>query len=107
VMLSYIMSELARVGRNDQIAANFRETLGNMPLNSKILFIDNLHRIFIDFFQSCKLVTGLKQKNDDDDPIDCNFTFSQGVFKELSRDLEWNPRTDLRSVSKLIIRTNL
>jgi hypothetical protein len=106
VIFSYIMSELARVGRSDQIVTNFRHVLGNLPLNSKILFIDNLHPIFIEFFQSCKLVRGLKQKNDDADAVNCDFAVSQGIFGELSRSLEWEPRTDLRSVSKLIVRTN-
>jgi hypothetical protein len=107
VIFSYIMSELARVGRSDQIITNFRDVLGNMPLNSKILFIDNLHPIFIDFFRSCKLVKGLNQKNDDDDAVNCDFAAVQGIFGELSKSLEWEPRTDLKSVSKLIVRTNV
>lgn len=107
VIFSYIMSELARVGRNDQITTNFREVLGSMPLNSKILFIDNLHPIFIEFFRSCKLVKGLIQKNDDDNTVNCTFPAGQGIFEELSSSLEWEPRTDLRSISKLIVRTNV
>jgi Putative SAM-dependent methyltransferase len=107
VIFSYIMSELARVGRSEQIATNFREVLGTMPLNSKILFIDNLHPIFIDFFRSCKLVKGLNQKNDDGDTVTCNFAAADGIFGELSDSLEWEPRTDLRSISKLIARTNI
>lgn len=107
VIFSYIMSELARVGRSDQIVANFREVLGKMPLDSKILFIDNLHPIFIKFFQSCKSVSGLNQKNDDGDTVNCNFPAPLGIFGELSTSLEWEPRTDLRSVSKLIVRTNM
>lgn len=106
VIFSYIMSELARVERSDQIETNFRDVLGNLPLNSKILFIDNLHRIFINFFQSCKFVRGLIQKNDNADAVNCDFGASQGIFGELCKSLEWEPRTDLRSVSKLIVRTN-
>ena len=107
VIFSYIMSELARLGRKDQIVENFRAVLGTMTVNAKILFIDNLHPIFIKYFQSCKLVSGLNQKNDDDAPVNCDFADMTGTFSILSQALEWVPRTDLRSVSKLIVRTNL
>lgn len=107
VILSYVMSELAKLGRREQIAENFRAVLGQMKLNSKILFIDNLHPIFIRFFQSCKLVSGLTQCNDDDAPVKCEFPRLGGTFKLLSDELDWLPRTELRSVSKLIVRTRL
>lgn len=107
IIFSYIMSELAKVGRKDQIAENFRSTLGNMKLNSKILFIDNLHPMFIEYFRSCKFVRGLTQKNDDDAPVNCDFSDMSGTFKVLSEALDWTPRTELRSVSKLIVRTRL
>ena len=107
VMFSYIMSELARLGRKDQIAENFRSTLSNLKLNSKILFIDNLHPIFIQYFHQCKLVTGLMQKNDDDAAIICDFGDFPETFQVLSQALEWIPRTELRSVSKLIARNRL
>lgn len=80
VVLSYIMSELTKVGRKDQIAENFRNTFRTMKLNSKILFIDNLHPIFIDYFRSCKLVTGLIQKNDDGNPVVCDFGEMPATF---------------------------
>lgn len=107
VIFSYIMSELARLERNEQIIENFRNSLGKMKINSKILFIDNLHSIFIKYFQACKLVTGLTQKNDDGAPVNCNFASFSGTFAMLSNALEWTPRTDLHSVSKLIVRTRL
>jgi hypothetical protein len=107
VIFSYIMSELAKLGRKDQIVENFRTVLAGLPVGSKILFLDNKHRIFIDFFQSCKLVTGLKQKNDDGDQVVCDFPALIGTFDIISRGLDWLPRTDLNSVSKLIVRTNL
>jgi len=107
VIFSYIMSELTKVGRKDQIAENFRNTLAKMKLNSKILFIDNLHPIFIDYFRSCKFVTGLTQKNDDDAQVICDFSDMPRTFRVLSDALDWIPRTELRSVSKLIVRTRL
>jgi Putative SAM-dependent methyltransferase len=107
VIFSYVMSELAKLEVADQIVINFRSVLAQMRLNSKILFIDNLHPIFIRFFQSCKLVNGLNQRNDDGDPIICNFPQMEGTFKELSQLLEWTPRTALNSVSKLIVRTSV
>lgn len=105
VIFSYIMSELAKLGRKDQISENFRSVLGNMKLNSKILFIDNLHPIFIKYFQACKLVTGLIQRNDDDSQIECDFSDLPGSFQTLSDALDWIPRSELRSLSKLIVRT--
>ncbi|NIJ07714.1 hypothetical protein FHS31_001310 [Sphingomonas vulcanisoli] len=107
VICSYIMSELARLEVADRIADNFRAALGRMKLGSKIVFIDNMHPIVIKYFQSCKLVSGLTQRNDDGDPIVCNFPKMTGTFEQLSQLLEWVPRTDLRSVSKLIVRTNM
>lgn len=107
VIFSYIMSELARLEVADQIAENFRSVLGNMKLNSKILFIDNLHPIFIKYFQSCKLVNGFNQRNDDGNPVACDFPAMAGTFEQLARLLEWTPRTALNSVSKLIVRTNV
>lgn len=107
VIFSYIMSELAEVGQRDQIAENFREVLGSLSVGAKILFIDNLYTPFIKYFQSCKLVAGLNQKNDDGEPVNCEFPPYQGTFDLLSEALVWNPRTELRSVSKLIVRTNL
>lgn len=104
VIFSYVMSELAKLGRKDQIADNFREVLGKMKIGAKILFIDNLHPIFIKYFQSCKLVRGLMQRNDDDSPVDCDFSDMTGTFKSLSEALDWTPRTELRSVSKMIVR---
>jgi hypothetical protein len=105
VIFSYVMSELAKVGTKDEIAENFRNTLRNMKVTSKILFIDNLHPLFIDFFRSCKLVTGLVQKNDDGEPVDSDFPDMRDTFATLSKNLSWFPRTDLRTVSKLIVRT--
>jgi hypothetical protein len=107
VIFSYIMSELAKVGRKDQIVDNFRKTLATMKINSIILFIDNLHTMFIQYFRSCKLVTGLMQKNDDDAPVNCDFSDMPRTFDFLCNELNWTPRTDLKSVSKLIVRTKL
>lgn len=107
IIFSYIMSELARLGRRDQIAENFRLLLKEMKVGSKILFIDNLHPIFIKYFYSCKIVRGLVQKNDDSDPVDCDFSNPPATFKALSDALEWSPRTSLKSVSKMNVRTNL
>jgi len=105
VIFSYVMSELAKLGRKDQIAENFRVILDSMKIGGKILFIDNRHPLFIRYFQSCKLVKGLIQRNDDDSPVDCDFSNAEGVFQRLSKTLDWTPRTELRSVSKLIVRT--
>lgn len=82
VIFSYVMSELAKLGRKDQIAENFRAALGKMKVGSKILFIDNLHPIFIKYFQSCKLVSGLNQKNDDDAPVRCDFFTAKGDIQD-------------------------
>lgn len=105
VIFSYIMSELAKLEKRDNIADNFRNLLSTMSVNSKILFIDNLHPIFIEYFRSCKLVRGLLQKSDDGDPVDCDLPDFTGTFDALAKALDWRPRTDLRSVSKLIVRT--
>lgn len=105
VIFSYVMSELAKLGRSNQIAVNFRTILEHMKINSKILFIDNKHRIFIEYFRSCKLVRGLIEKNDDGDPVVCDFPEMRGSFLTMSDALDWLPRTDLNSVSKLIVRT--
>lgn len=107
IIFSYVMSELAKLGRKDQIADNFRTVLSNMKIGSKILFIDNLHPIFIKYFQSCKLISGLNQRNDDDASVNCDFSDMRGTFATLSGALDWTPRTELRSVSKLIVRTRL
>lgn len=107
VIFSYVMSELAKLGRKDQIAENFRTVLGNLKIGSKILFIDNLHPIFIKYFQSCKLINGLTQRNDNDTSVICDFSDFRETFKILSEALDWTPRTELRSVSKLIVRTRL
>ena len=104
VVFCYVMSELAKLGRKDQIAENFRSVLEEMKIGSKMLFIDNLHPIFIKYFQSCKLVTGLMQRNDDD-PVECELSELEGTFEFLSHALDWVPRTELRSLSKLIVRT--
>ena len=106
VMFSYIMSELAKVGKKDVIAENFRNILAKLEIGAKGLFIDNLHPIFINYFYSWKLVSGLSERNDDDAPVPCDFSEMIGVFKELSDTLMWIPRTELRSVSKLIVRVN-
>lgn len=107
VIFSYIMSELARLEVADKIVENFRTVLGRMKLNSKVLFIDNKHPIFIEYFQSCKLVSGLNQRNDDGDPVVCDFSEMTGTFDQLSQLLEWTPRITLNSVSKLIVRTSV
>ena len=105
VILSYVMSELAKLGRKDQIADNFRSTFASMKIGAKILFIDNKHKIFIDFFRSCKLVRGLMEKSDNGDPVDCAFPAYSGIFDSLAKWLDWQPRTNLSAVSKLIVRT--
>jgi hypothetical protein len=107
VIFSYIMSELAKLGRKDQIVENFRTVLGKMKVNGKILFIDNKHKIFIDYFRSCKLVSGLREKNDNGDAVTFELPELAGTFDAVARALDWQPRTDLNSVSKLIVRTNM
>jgi hypothetical protein len=107
VIFSYIMSELAKLEKRDKISENFKRTLSSMPVMSKILFIDNKHKIFIDYFRQCKLVPGLKQKSDNGDPVEFELPEMTGTFAMLEKALDWRPRTDLNSVSKLIIRTNL
>jgi hypothetical protein len=104
VMFSYIMSELSRLEQKDVIIENFRRLLGTLSVGSKILFIDSLHPIFIQFFQSCKLVPGLRQKNDNGDPINFGLPKLPPTFGELKKKLDWVPRTELRAVSKLIVR---
>jgi hypothetical protein len=107
VIFSYIMSELAKLEKRDKISENFKHTLSSMPVNSKILFIDNKHKIFIDYFRQCKLVLGLNQKSDNGDSIEFKLPAMTGTFGVLEKALDWRPRTDLNSVSKLIIRTNI
>jgi hypothetical protein len=106
VIFSYIMSELAKLEKRDKISENFRRTLSSMPVKSKILFIDNKHKIFIDYFRQCKLVSGLNQKSDNGDSVEFELPAMTGTFGVLEKALDWRPRTDLNSVSKLIIRTN-
>lgn len=105
VIFSYIMSELAKLEKRETIAENFRTILSNLRVGSKILFIDNLHPLFIEYFRSCKLLRGLIQKSDSGDPIECQLPVFTGAFDTLAKLLDWRPRTDLRSVSKLIVRT--
>lgn len=107
VIFSYIMSELAKLESRDKISLNFRTILSGLSIGSKILFIDNRHRIFIDYFRSCKLVSGLMQKSDNGEPVDFELPTLTGTFHKLSKLLDWSPRTDLKSVSKLIVRTTL
>jgi hypothetical protein len=107
VIFSYIMSELAKLEKRDKISENFKHTLSSMPVNSKILFIDNKHKIFIDYFRQCKLVSGLNQKSDNGDSVEFELPAMTGTFGVLEKALDWRPRTDLNSVSKLIIRTNI
>lgn len=104
VIFSYLMSELAKLSKKDQIAENFRAVLSKLKTGAKILFIDNRHRIFIKYFQSCKFVPNLIEKNDDGNPVTCDFSEMDGVFQRLSEALDWMPRTDLNSVSKLIVQ---
>jgi hypothetical protein len=106
VIFSYIMSELAKLEKRDKISENFRRTLSSMSVKSKILFIDNKHKIFIDYFRQCKLVSGLNQKSDNGDSVEFELPAMTGTFGVLEKALDWRPRTDLNSVSKLIIRTN-
>jgi hypothetical protein len=105
VIFSYIMSELCKLGQHDRIAENFRNCLAALPVNSKILFIDNLHPLFIDHFRACKLVRGLEEKSDSGDREEFDLPKLDGTFSKLANELDWVPRTDLRSVSKLIVRT--
>lgn len=107
VIFSYIMSELAKLEMRDKVSNNFRGILGKLAVGSKILFIDNLHPIFIQYFQSCKLVSGLMQKSDNGEPVDFEIPELTGTFGTLSKLLDWRPRTDLKAVSKLIVRTKL
>lgn len=107
VIFSYVMSELARVGRKDQIAANFRGTLGRLKINAKILFIDNLHSIFIEYFRSCKQVSGLTEMSDSGEQVLCDFYEDTVTYSLMSELLDWVPRTELKSVSKLIVRTRV
>ena len=106
VIFSYIMSELAKLEKRDKISENFRAILTNLKIGSKILFIDNLHPIFIEYFQSCKLVRGLMQKSDNGDTVDFKLPDLMGTFGIMSKSLDWRPRTELRAVSKLIVRTS-
>jgi Putative SAM-dependent methyltransferase len=107
VIFSYIMSELAKLEVREKISNNFRSSLSKLAVGSKILFIDNKHKIFIEYFRSCKLVPGLMQKSDNGDSVDFKLPELVGTFGVLSKLLDWRPRTDLNSVSKLIVRTRL
>ncbi len=107
VIFSYIMSELAKLEMRDKISNNFRLSLSQLAVGSKILFIDNLHPIFIQYFRSCKLVPGLMQKSDNGNSVDFELPELTGTFGTLSKLLDWRPRTDLKAVSKLIVRTRL
>jgi hypothetical protein len=105
VIFSYIMSELCKLSQCDRIAENFRSCLAGLPVGSKILFIDSLYPPFIDYFRSCKLVRGLEEKSDSGERIEFDLPNLEGTFRTLAQQLDWLPRTDLRSVSKLIVRT--
>lgn len=107
VIFSYVMSELAKLETREEISANFRSALAHLSLGSKILFIDNKHKIFIDYFRSCKLVLGLNQQSDSGDSIVFDFPALTGTFGILEKSLDWRPRTELNSVSKLIVRTRI
>jgi hypothetical protein len=104
VILSYLMSELSKLDRREIIVQNFRTVLKDMQPGSKILFLDNKHRMFIEFFQSCKLVEGLRQRNDDGDPIEFDLPDFPKVFKKFREELGKEPRTELNAVSKLIVK---
>ena len=107
VILSYIMSELAKLEAREEISANFRTIFSTLKFDSKILFIDNLHPIFIKYFRSCKLVIGLTEKSDSGESVDFDLPALTGTFGTLAKSLDWRPRTDLKSVSKLIVRTRV
>lgn len=104
VMMSYLMSELCKLSRRDRISENFRNCLSTLSVGAKILFIDNLHSLFIDYFRSCKLVRGLVEKSDSGDRVEFDLPTMTGTFEKFEGKLG-TPRTDLKSVSKLIVRT--
>ncbi len=107
VMFSYIMSELAKLEMRDKISKNFLFILSKLAIGSKILFIDNKHKIFIEYFQSCKLVSGLMENSDNGNPVEFELSELTGTFGTISKLLDWRPRTELNAVSKLIVRTRL
>jgi hypothetical protein len=72
-----------------------------------MLFIDNLHPIFIEYFRSCKQVNGLTEMSDSGEQILCDFAENTVTYSLMSELLDWVPRTDLKSVSKLIVRTKV
>jgi hypothetical protein len=104
VIVSYLMSELCRLEGRDGIVTNFRGALEGMRAGSKLLFLDNKHRIFIQFFQSCKLVAGLRERNDDGDAVDFDLPAFPKTFKRFRKELGKDPRTELNAVSKLIVK---
>lgn len=104
VILSYLMSELSRLNGREAIIGNFRGALKAMRLGSKILFLDNKHPMFIEFFQSCKLVEGLRQRNDDGEPVDFELPAFTKSFRKFRKELAKEPRTQLNAVSKLIVK---
>jgi len=104
LMFSYVMSELAKIETAGQISKNFQQIISLMPKNSKIFFQDNLHPIFIRYFESCLHKTSFRQFNDNGDTVDFAFPDNPEIFEIISNNTEWNPRTELKSVSKFFIR---
>lgn len=108
IFFSYVMSELATLTVKYQIRDNFLVALSSLKLGSKILFIDNLHPLFIKYFESCKKIVGLKEVNDDGSQVNFNIDNLIGVFDIISKNHQfWTPRTNLKSVSKLIVRMKI
>ena len=104
VVFSYIMSELCALDEKDAIQTNLQSALSGLVKNSKILFIESKHPAFIKYFQSCKLVPGLRQKNDNGNPVNLDLPELGATYGRFSNTFDRQPRMDGNIVSKLIIK---
>jgi len=104
VILSYIISELCALDSKDSIRDSMRSTLASLRPGSRILFIESKHPTFIEYFRDCKLVRGLKQINDNGEPVDLELPVLTETYQKYLEMTGREPRMDGNIVSKLIAR---
>jgi hypothetical protein len=98
------MPELCALDEKDIIQSNFQRMFGCLASGAKILFIENKHPTFIRYLQSCKLVSGLRQQNDDGEPVDLELPDLTETFEMFDDNLNRSPRMNGNIVSKLITK---
>ncbi|HEX4738169.1 MAG TPA: hypothetical protein VH331_11470 [Allosphingosinicella sp.] len=104
VILSYIMSELCALKERDAIQANMQRMFSSLPSGSKMLFVESKHPTFIKYFQGCKLVAGLRQRNDDGGAVNLVLPDLTRTYRAFEERLGRSPRMDGNIVSKWILR---